>query len=66
MGGFCPRGRSHSRCGFPSRIGFSTQIREVHWAAQLVSSNMRKYNAAMQEMLDYAKGKGWLNNGKTE
>lgn len=25
-----------------------------------------QYNAAMQEMLDYAKGQGWLNKGKTE
>lgn len=48
------------------RDAMATEVRDVRRAAQLVSSNMRKYNAAMQEMLGYAKGKGWLNKGKTE
>lgn len=48
------------------RDAMATEVRDVRRAAQLVSSNIRKYNQAMQEMLDYAKGKGWLNKGKKE
>lgn len=44
----------------------ATEVRDVRRAAQVVSSNMKKYNQAMQQMLDYAKGKGWLDKGKKE
>lgn len=48
------------------RDAMATEVRDVRKAAQFVSANMRKYNQAMQQMLDYAKGKGWLDKGKKE
>lgn len=48
------------------RDAMATEVRDVRRAAQVVSSNMKKYNQAMQQMLDYAKGKGWLDKGKKE
>ncbi|WP_257386585.1 RHS repeat domain-containing protein [Tahibacter caeni] len=48
------------------RDAMATEVRDVRRAAQVVSNNMKKYNQAMQEMLDYAKGKGWLGKGKKE
>lgn len=48
------------------RDAMATEVRDVRRAAQVVSNNMKKYNQAMQEMLDYAKGKGWLDKGKKE
>lgn len=48
------------------RDAMATEVRDVRRAAQLVSNNVKKYNQAMQQMLDYAKGKGWLDKGKKE
>lgn len=48
------------------RDAMATEVRDVRKAAQFVSANMRKYNQAMQQMLDYAKGKNWLDKGKKE
>lgn len=48
------------------RDAMATEVRDVRRAAQVVSSNIKKYNQAMQQMLDYAKGKGWLDKGKKE
>jgi hypothetical protein len=38
----------------------ATEIRDVRRAAQQASDNIRKYNQAMQEMLDYAYGSNFL------
>lgn len=48
------------------RDAMATEVRDVHRAAQLVSGNIRKYNRDMQQMLDYAKGRGWLDKGQAE
>lgn len=48
------------------RDAMATEVRDVRRAAQVVSSNIRKYNQAMHQMLDYAKGKGWLGKGNKE
>ena len=46
------------------RDAMATEVRDVRAAALEVSNNMKKYNEAMQQMLDYAKGMGWLNKDK--
>lgn len=43
------------------RDAMATEVRDVRRAAEMVSGNMKKYNQAMQQMLAYAKGKGWLS-----
>jgi RHS repeat-associated protein len=45
------------------RDAMATEVRDVRRAAEMVSGNMKKYNQAMQQMLEYAKGKGWLSKG---
>jgi hypothetical protein len=42
------------------RGAMATEIRDVRRAAQQASDNIRKYNQAMQEMLDYAYGSNFL------
>lgn len=46
------------------RDATATEVRDVCRASQLVSSSVRKHNQAMQQMLDYAKGQGWLDKGE--